>query len=149
MLHFLRKSKKLRYSRKPFTMSFMLKEATGSAKINLGPSYQHPTLFYYGIDIFLLEISSNKEPEKIRGWTAMVSCWHSTMVFCYQNCSNLLWEKNCSSDQEKTFEIRGWRPRICKIFEITRTIYSNCERSEQFLVTESFFNLFLEVSHII
>ena len=33
-------------------------------------------------------------------------------------------------------------------FEITRTIYSNSERSEQFLVAESFFNLFLEVSHI-
>ena len=34
----------------------------------------------------------------------------------------------------KTFEIRGWRPRICKIFEITRAIYSNSERSEHFLV---------------
>ena len=41
--------------------------------------------------------------------------------------------KNCSSDLEK-------------LFEVTRTIYSN--RSEQFLVTECFFNLFLEVSHI-
>ena len=30
----------------------------------------------------------------------------------------------------------------------TRTIYSNSERSEQFLVTECFFNLFLKVSHI-
>ena len=48
----------------------------------------------------------------------------------------------------KTFEIRGWRPRFCKIFEITRTIYSNSERSEQFLVTECFFNLFLEVSQV-
>ena len=38
--------------------------------------------------------------------------------------------------------------KICKIFEITRTMYSNSERSEQFLVTECFFNLFLEVSHI-
>ena len=46
------------------------------------------------------------------------------MVFRHQNCSYLLWEK--------TFEIRGWRPRICKIFEITRTIYSNFERSERF-----------------
>ena len=35
-----------------------------------------------------------------------------------------------------------------KIFEITRTIYSNIERSEQLLVTKCFFNLFLEVSHI-
>ena len=40
--------------------------------------------------------------------------------FCYQNCSDLLWE----------------------------TICSNSERSEQFLVTECFFNLFLEVSLI-
>ena len=52
--------------------------------------------------------------------------------------------KNCSSDREKLlkFEAEG------KIFEITRTIYSNSERSEQFLVTECFFNLFLEVSQI-
>ena len=54
--------------------------------------------------------------------------------------------KHCSSDREKLFEIWGWRPRIFKNFEITRTIYSNSERSEQFLVTECFFNLFLEVS---
>ena len=35
-----------------------------------------------------------------------------------------------------------------KNFEITRTIFSNSEGSEQFLVTECFFNLFLEGSHI-
>ena len=31
------------------------------------------------------------------------------LVFCYQNCSNLLWEKNCSSDREKLlkFESEG------------------------------------------
>jgi hypothetical protein len=46
---------------------------------------------------------------------------------------------------EKFFEIGGWRPRICKNFEITRRIYSNSEWSDQFLVTECFFNLFLEV----
>ena len=50
--------------------------------------------------------------------------------------------KKNSSDLRKNFDIRGW---ICKIFEITRTIYSNSERSEQ-LVTECFFNLFPEVS---
>ena len=38
----------------------------------------------------------------------------------------------------KTLEIRGWRPRICKFFEITITIYSNSERSEQFLLTNAF-----------
>ena len=48
----------------------------------------------------------------------------------------------------KTFEIRGWRLRIFKKIEITRTVYSSSERSEQFLVTECFFNLFLEVSHV-
>ena len=36
---------------------------------------------------------------------------------------------------EKYFEIRGWWLRICKI---PKTIYSNSERSEQFLVTECF-----------
>ena len=69
------------------------------------------------------------------------------MVFCYQNCSDLLWEKKVLVI-EKNFEIRGWRPRIYKNFEITRTIYSNSERLEQFLVTECFFNLFLDVLHI-
>ena len=73
----------------------------------------------------------------------------SEMVFCYQNCSDLSTvRKNCSSDREKNFEILGLQPRICKIFEITRTIYLNSERSEQFSGTEYFFNLFLEVSHI-
>ena len=32
------------------------------------------------------------------------------MVFCYQNCSDLLWEKNWSRDREKIlkFEAEGW-----------------------------------------
>ena len=47
--------------------------------------------------------------------------------------------KKCSSDRGKTFEIQGWRLRICNNFEINRTIFSNCERSEEFLVTECFF----------
>ena len=69
------------------------------------------------------------------------------MVFCYQNCFYLLWEKIVLV-MEKTFESRGWKPRILKNFEIPRTIYSNSGRSEQLLVTECFFNLFLEVAHI-
>ena len=39
--------------------------------------------------------------------------------------------KNCSSDREKLLKFGGWRPRICKIFKVTWTIYSNSERSEQ------------------
>ena len=32
------------------------------------------------------------------------------MVFCYQNCSDLLWEKKCYSDREKLlkFESEGY-----------------------------------------
>ena len=29
------------------------------------------------------------------------------MVFCYQNCSDLLWEKKCSSDQEKLLKFEA------------------------------------------
>ena len=54
------------------------------------------------------------------------------MVFCYQNCSDLLGEKKCSSDREKLldFETEGQNfPKFLK---------SNSEISEQFLVTECF-----------
>ena len=47
-------------------------------------------------------------------------------------------EKNCSNDQEKTFEIRGRSPRICKTFEVTTTIYSNSEMSVHFLKQNAF-----------
>ena len=53
--------------------------------------------------------------------------------------------KKCSSDREKLLKLEAESREFAKIF---RTIYSNSERSEQFLVTECFFNLFLEVSHI-
>ena len=54
------------------------------------------------------------------------------MVFCYQNWSHLLWERVVLLIEKK------WRLRICKFFEITRTIYSNSERSDQFLETDFF-----------
>jgi hypothetical protein len=63
---------------------------------------------------------------------------NALMVFCYQNCSDLLWdkiviviEKNFENLRLKAENLQNW------------TIYSNSERSEQFLVTECFFNLFL------
>ena len=81
-------------------------------------------------------------------WVHMCSVAQSTeMVFCYQNCSDLLWEK-VFLWSIKTFEIWGWRSRICKNIEITRAIYSNNVRSEQFLIIECFFNFFLEVFQI-
>ena len=41
-------------------------------------------------------------------------------------------EKKLFKWSRKTFEIRGWRLRVFKIFEITWTIYTNIERSEHF-----------------
>ena len=69
------------------------------------------------------------------------------LLFCYQNCSDPLWEKIALVIKKKFWNSR-LKAKNCKNFEITWTIYSNSERSEQFLVTEYFFNLFLEVSHI-
>ena len=43
-------------------------------------------------------------------------------------------KKKCSN----VFENLEWRPRIGKTFEITRTVYSNSERSEQFLKQNAF-----------
>ena len=58
-----------------------------------------------------------------------------TLVFCYQNCSNLLWEKT-------VLVIKKTWPGMCKNFEITRKIYSNSERAGQFLVTKWFLTWF-------
>ena len=50
-------------------------------------------------------------------------------------------EKKLFYWSRKTFEIRGWRLRFCKNLEITRTIYSNSERSKQFLKQNAFLTL--------
>ena len=47
------------------------------------------------------------------------------MVFCFEICSDLLWEKLFVS--------------FFRNFEVSWTIYSSSEKSEQFLVTECFF----------
>jgi hypothetical protein len=47
----------------------------------------------------------------------------SRMVICYQNCSDLLWEKKLFWWLRKTFEIWGWRQRICKIFGSLKAVY--------------------------
>ena len=60
------------------------------------------------------------------------------MVFCYQNCSDLLWEKKCSSDQKNLLKFEAEGRDFTKILG-SLTTYSNSERSEQFTVTECFF----------
>ena len=48
------------------------------------------------------------------------------LVFCFQNCSDILWEKNCSSDWEKLLK-----------FEAEGREFSKILRSlEQFIQTE-------------
>ena len=59
--------------------------------------------------------------------------------------------KNCSSDQEKLLkfeaEDREFEKLLRSLEQFIQTVHCS-ERSEQFLVTECFFNFFLEVSHI-
>ena len=40
------------------------------------------------------------------------------MVFCYQNCSDLLWEKNCSSDREKLLKFKAEGLEFAKILRL-------------------------------
>ena len=55
------------------------------------------------------------------------------MVFCFQNCSENREKKNVIVIQKNlTFEAEGGE--FEKKNEITRTIYLNSERSEQFLM---------------
>ena len=61
------------------------------------------------------------------------------MVFCYQNCSDV--KKKCFRELLK-FEAES--QEFAEKIEITITICS----TEQFLVTEFFYHLFLEVSRI-
>ena len=61
------------------------------------------------------------------------------MVFCYQNCS---------SDREKNLKFEAEGRELEKILRSLEQFPSNSEKSEQCLVTECFFNLFLEVSQI-
>ena len=55
--------------------------------------------------------------------------------------------KKCSSNREKLLKFKAEGQKFEFFFEITGTICSNSERSEQILVTECFFNLFLEISN--
>ena len=119
------------------------------------------TLYFHSCSNLLLDMRNLQEQVK--------------NAFCYQkllrpftlwiNCSNFTFYKFSafSLEFQNFFSITKWY-FVTKIvltycekklfewsrnnFEITRTIYSNSERSEQFLVTECIFNLFLEVSLI-
>ena len=77
--------------------------------------------------------------------------WPVSNLTIWYFLPKLIWPtvwKNCSSDRKNKllkFKAEG---QDFQIVEITRTICSNGERSEHFLVTECSFNLLQEVSHI-
>ena len=62
------------------------------------------------------------------------------MVFCCQNCSDLTWEKKCSSDREKLLKFKSEGREFEKKNEIRRIIHSNSESSEQFLKQNALLN---------
>jgi len=59
----------------------------------------------------------------------------SKIVLTYCKKKLFLWPR-------KTFKNRGWKPRICKNFEITRTFFFHRERSVQFLKKNVFLTCF-------
>ena len=67
-----------------------------------------------------------------------------TMVFCFQNCSDLLWQIKCYSD----WETWGWKPRIRKIFERSLELFIRTVKGRRIFETECFFYVFLEISQI-
>ena len=89
---------------------------------------------------------------KVRSFYCVVSSWMSVHIQNWYFVSKIIFpnceKKKLFSWSRKTFEIRGWRVRICNIFEITRTIYCNRERSQFF--EQNFFclHLFMQVSQI-
>ena len=95
------------------------------------PCFKHTYKHEFSKITIRKSLSWHKYSQKI---PVLIGVKRERMVFCYQNCSDLLWEKNILV--------------IEKNFWNSRTIYSNCESSQQFLLTECFFNLFLKVSHI-
>ena len=58
--------------------------------------------------------------------------------------------KNCSSDREKLLKFEAEGREFAKFLRSLEQLIQavKAERSEQYLVTECFFNLFLEASHI-
>ena len=72
---------------------------------------------------------------------------HGNCIICLQNCFDLPLEKNVLVVKKKhlKFEavgkvmyISGCRPKIYKKIEITRIVYSDSDKSEQFLKQNTF-----------
>ena len=92
--------------------------------------------------------------EQIKNWNIQrykdfddedIDTYIEVIVFCFLNCSDLLWEKIVLVIDKNLRQ----KVRICKNFKITKTnSFKHGERSVKFLETEWFFNFFLEVSQV-
>ena len=69
-------------------------------------------------------------------------CRSAEIVFCSQNCSDPLWEKKILVI-EKNFWNKRMKAKNLQIFEVTRTIYSNSERSVPNFWNRTLFQLLL------
>ena len=104
--------------------------------------YDKKRFFYYKKRLFyVLHSMSNN-------WRKPKKCAWVRMVFCYQNCSDLLWEKNCSSDREKLLKFEAEGREFAKKLRSLEQFIQTVKGQNNYFVTEYFFNLFLEVSHI-
>ena len=62
------------------------------------------------------------------------------MVFCYKNFSDLLWEKNCSSDREKLLKFEAEGQEFAKVLRSLEQFIQTVEGQNNFL--------YLEASHM-
>ena len=69
------------------------------------------------------------------------------LVFCYQNCSDLLWEKIVQMIKKNIWNLRLEAENLQEVWDHLNNLFKQW-KVEQYLVTECFFNLFLEVSWI-
>ena len=93
-------------------------EMDADNRINADQALSHPYLAQYA--------DPSDEPvslpydQTFEDFDLPVEKWkglYLTMVFCYQNCSDLLWENNCSSDREKLLKFEAEGQEFAKSLE--------------------------------
>ena len=100
-------------------------------------------IFRINMDMFTLKIANQDK----RNHRYHSDCNLQVWTIIWEPFINWVWYFVPKIVREKVMKFKAEDWEFAK-FEITRTIHSNSERSEWFLVTECFFNLFLEISHI-
>ena len=94
-------------------------------------------LIFYNYTFVIFKLVCSRRLNSFNCTLSLKSCIHAIhnwyfvtkIVLAYCEKKMFLWLIN-------KIEIRGWRPRICKNFEITSKIYSNSGSSEQLVNDE-------------